>query len=437
MFNIDENKNIEIAEKYLDENIPRDLFRLYNNRPYPSQRNPDTKHFELHNTDNRRSILYDYGKAQYRVISAQEAIQMVKNNKQEIQNLRIIFDGYLVEYELRDNGSIYAIYRDPSSVTINGKYYKNIGYAPWQQVINFAEKIYWTDEYSRKLSAEEIAKRSEKNAERIMYKGLSPQDQRYDPHTPFYNLSRGETLRAKAIPDTGDHSGYISYTPEHIRQRYTKYDLARKALKKLEQEKELYDNKEEYEELKVKLEKDKKDALDRYNSALETKRIQDTMKVKEISIQTHQFNIKLAEYTRAIQKALSDSYELKKKLDNLLTTTTNTSNTSTASLNSLRKDLANVVTALNDDTQILADAQDRSQSEEKVKELLDKITEYKTEFVNDHLKDLAKIEHDIKDIEDQIDRYRPSTAAKKARIAAAQFKEMPADLLNVIDFVSF
>ena len=31
----------------------------------------------------------------------------LKNNKEEAQNLRIIFDNDLVEYELRDNGSIY------------------------------------------------------------------------------------------------------------------------------------------------------------------------------------------------------------------------------------------------------------------------------------------------------------------------------------------
>ena len=45
--------------------------------PYASQRNPSTQHGELR-LAGRRSKAYDYGKAEYRIISADDAIQRVK-----------------------------------------------------------------------------------------------------------------------------------------------------------------------------------------------------------------------------------------------------------------------------------------------------------------------------------------------------------------------
>jgi len=200
-----ENEYGKIDQESINENIPRDLRMLYNVQPYNSQRNPSTQHQELFYND-RRSKLYDYGKAIYRVISAAEAIQMVKNNKEDVQNLRIIFAGSLVEYEVRDNGTIYAIYRDSNAIDLNDKTYKNIGYAPWRQVIEAADKIYWTDEYSKKLSTAEIEKRNAKKATKVIYKGLTPTDIGYDEHKPYNNLMGGKVIRSAEIPDTGRHS---------------------------------------------------------------------------------------------------------------------------------------------------------------------------------------------------------------------------------------
>ena len=96
---------------------------------YESQRNPQTYHGELSNPT-RRAVRYDYGKANYDEISAEEAIRLVKQDKHNIQKLRIIYRlddaSSLVEYEVRDNGSVYAIYGSADPVTIDGKNYKNI-----------------------------------------------------------------------------------------------------------------------------------------------------------------------------------------------------------------------------------------------------------------------------------------------------------------------
>lgn len=424
----------DIDEDFLDENIPRDLLALYRrSTPYASQRNPSTQHDELR-LAHRRLKAYDYGKAEYRIISADDAIQRVKNNKEEAQNLRIIFDNDLVEYELRDNGSIYAIYRSGDRVVLNGKVYKNVGYAPWQQVIRGAEKIYWTDEYSRKLSPEELAQRAEKNSQRVMYKGLTPKDAGYDPHAPHRNLTAGTTIVRHAVPDTGEHKK----TDAQIKALYTEYDLARKALKKLEAEKDVYDE-EEYVELKAKFEEIKKGSLKDYNDALAKKRLADTKTIKEISFETHKFNQRLAEYTRAIETALTRSYELKKRLDTMLVTTANNTGEIKYNLSRLRRSLNLTISNLNDDNDELeqSEAGAENANAEEMRDLLNQINEYKTNYVNTHLTILGEIDKELKDIEETIATYRPNTTAKKARKLAAQTKEISDDVLNVIEFINF
>ena len=85
----------------------------------------------------------------------------------------------------------------------------------------------------------------------------------------------------------------------------------------------------------------------------------------------------------------------------------------------------------------IAAQNDEEAGEQRIKELLDEISKYKEDYVKSHLIDLAKIDRDMKNIEDEVAKYRPNTTAKKARAAASQSKEMSADLLKVIDFVNF
>lgn len=420
-------------EKILHENIPSDLFKLYNLTPYESQRNPSTQHYELHN-NRRRSKLYDYGNAIYKVISAEEAIQLVKQNREEIQNLRIIFDDNLVEYELRNNGSIYAIYRSLDHIFVGGKEYKNVGFAPWQAIVRAASKIYWTDEYARKIPPENIEKRNEKNIEKVLFKPLLPNDPGYDVHRPYDNLKKGETIKLKNIPDTGEHKNGLE-----LHKLYIEYDLARKALKKLEREKNTYDE-EEYEMLKVEYEAIKQEALKNYNLALNSRKIRDTHKVKNISTDAVKFNNKIMVYTQIIQDALTTGYELKKELDQLLTTTTNTSLHLQQDLSIMKKTLRETIENLKADNQQLNDSENESEendSEELIKQLLDDIEDFKVDYINRHLAQLADIEAAMKEVDDVLNTHRPNTAARKARNIAASSKELDSDLLDIIEFDDF
>lgn len=422
----------EIYEDFLDENIPRDLFNVYLTEPYESQRNPETKHQELH-SKSRRNRLYDYGKAQYKVITPEEAIQMVKNNKQEVQNLRIIFNSSLVEYEVRDNGNIYAIYRSSYPVTIGDKTFKNIGYAPWKAVLYAADKIYWTDEYERKLSPEEINKRAEKQTKRTIYKGIRPGDKGYNPHAPYDNLVQGDTITTAAVPDTGAHLGRDRY---HI-----EYTLARKALRNLEANKELYDD-DEYNKLKTNFENIKKDRLAAYNQFKEMELVDKTKNIKEIPLEVDIFQRKILEYTKAIQTALSRSYELKKAADKLLITTANTELDwrLTPHLNRIRPEIKALITQLTNDNETIQKAEaasNKEYAEREIKRLLDDIISFKSAAVNRHLNELEKIENEMRDIQEIFAKYRPGTTAKKARNLAANTKEISADVLNVIEFTNF
>ena len=154
---------VVITEKNLCENIPYDLAKAYrrakrNVTQSDSQRHPQTRHGELDNADSRRrSIVYDYGKADYEEITPEEAVDLVKRDKHNIESFRIIYKGDLVEYEVRDNGSIYCIYsnRDNSFTSQDGKYYKNIAFAPYKKVLEVADKIYKTNEYDLLISGED------------------------------------------------------------------------------------------------------------------------------------------------------------------------------------------------------------------------------------------------------------------------------------------
>lgn len=432
--------NLYIDEAFLDENIPRDLVNLYRTtNSYSSHKNPDTKHNEISPTY-RRFSTYDYGKAKYKVISPEEAIRMVKNNKEEIQNLRIIFEGNLVEYEVRNNGSIYAIYRSLAPITLRGTYYKNVGYAPWKQVIQAAEKIYWTDEYDKIISQEKRQDRANRNREIRFFEPLRPGDSGYNPHTPYDNFMYGKYHSVQEISDTGAHRWC-----DERKILYNAYDLARKAVRKLESEKDLYDE-EEYNLIRDRLENIKKQALKEYNDALEVHRIKNTRKIKEIPLSVYKFNQKIKDYTRKIQIALTHAYNLKKRLQELLTSVapeTDYGNTHSNLKYTLKKaidDLENDAKRVGDqfitDGEVKADS-NNDLSPNELQNLLSDLEDYRKKEIDKHLTAISNIEQEIKKAEETIAALRPRAATKKANIAAANKKEMDAELDDIIDFTSF
>lgn len=436
------HNNLYIDEAFLDENIPRDLVNLYGNtQPYSSHKNPDTDHNKVGSTY-RRFSTYDYGKAKYEVISPEEAIRMVKNNKEEIQNLRIIFEGDLVEYEVRNNGSIYAIYRSLRPITLRGIDYKNVGYAPWKQVIQAAEKIYWTDEYDKIISQEKGQDRANRNREIRLFEPLRPGDSGYDQHRPYDNFKYGKSHYVQEIPDTGKHQHQWR---DERKILYDAYDLARKAVRKLESEKDLYDE-EEYNLIRDRLENIKKQALKEYNDALEVHRIKNTRKIKEIPLSVYKFNQKIKDYARNIQIALTHAYNLKKRLEELLTSVApkndygNTHSNLKYKIKKAIDDLENDAKRVGDqfitDDEVKAD-NNNDLNPDELQNLLSDLEDYRKKEIDKHLTAISIIEQEIKKAEETIAALRPRTATKKADIAAANKKEMDAELDDIIDFTSF
>lgn len=435
------HNNLYIDEAFLDENIPRDLVNLYRNtQANSSHKNPNTEHNEIGSTYNRRFSKYDYGKAKYKVISPEEAIRMVKNNKEEIQNLRIILKGNLVEYEVRNNGSIYAIYRSLEPITLGGIDYKNVGYAPWIKVIQAAEKIYWTDEYDKIIPQEKWQDRFDRNNQIRFFEPLRPGDSGYDQHRPYDNFLYGKSHVVQEIPDTGAHQRY-----DERKKLYDAYDLARRAVKKLESEKDLYDE-EEYKLIRDRLENIKKQALKDYNDALEAHRIKNTRKIKEIPLSVYKFNQKIKDYASNIQTALAHAYNLKKRLQDLSTSVApeiDIGSTHYQLKYKLKKavdDLENDAKRIGDqfitDGEVKDDSNNDLNSNE-LQNLLADLEDYRKKEVDNHLAAVSNLEQEIKKTEELIASLRPRTAAKKANIAAANKKEMDAELSDIIDFTSF
>lgn len=423
----------KLYKDIIDENIPADLLKAYKQSSvYPSQKRPGDSHREI--TDNnyaRRTMKYDYGKANYDPISAEEAFRMVKADNNQVENLRVIFNGELVEYEVRNNGSIYPIYRSPDEVTIDGKVYKNVGYVNWKTILKHADKIYLTDEYSKKLSADAQEKRRQKDIPRYLYKGKVLHDSDYDPHRPHQNFISGERIIRKAIPDTGDHGRYGVK-----KEAYLEYDLARKALKKLEREKNTYTD-AEYDELRSQLEQNKQTALNKYENTVKTLRAIADRDIKEIPARVADFNNKIFDYTKAVEDALARSHSLKTTLDKLLTQTANTGDL--YGIQRLRKSLLNTIQAMLKDKYVLNNAADTIDDKTKTGILssLNDLIRYKEEYIQGHLSQIELIQNRLKEVESELARYRPNVAAKKARNLAANTKELDKELADIIDFTNF
>ena len=123
----------------------------------------------------------------------------------------------------------------------------------------------------------------------------------------------------------------------------------------------------------------------------------------------------------------------------MLVTTANNTGEIKNSLSRLRRSLNLTISNLNDDNDELeqSEAGAENANAEEMRDLLNQINEYKTNYVNTHLTILGDIDKQFKDIEETLATYRPNTTAKKARKLAAQTKELSDDVLNVIEFINF
>lgn len=172
MIQIQEDLN-DLNEDLITENIPPDLARAYRNSAKATRGilgNPESEHGELANSNAalRRRIKYDYANSNYREISKEEARNLIARDRNQLQNLRFIVDGKLIEYEVRSGNRLYQTYyinipeyKMQGQNPIMGKDGRPtfdsrfaIRYGDLQTIINISDKIYLTDEYEHLITDE-------------------------------------------------------------------------------------------------------------------------------------------------------------------------------------------------------------------------------------------------------------------------------------------
>lgn len=461
-----ENTELKLFEELIDENIPRDLAKAYkNSAAYDSQRNQESRHSEIKNSHTyRRFTYYDYGKSSYESITPEAAIQLVKDNKYNIQKLRIIYDGDLVEYEVRDNGSIYAIYGNSSDdVVIDGKTYKNIRYAPWRKVLQNADKIYITDEYDHPLYNDQATQdRRADNKKQIKLGSMVDRNSPdFDRHKPFNNFMHNAISVPKQF-DSGAHivkNRYKDFNQKGVRNliiaidgmqtAYTRYDLARRYLKKLVAEKSDYEE-AEYEELFSKAEEMVKTRLDAYNViAKNVANLKSTL-ITSIDSSTAAINMKIQDYLSKLQNALDKGYALKKEFDDLLVQNVNNDLEVDYKAKQLRKAIERNLKAITEAQKELEKMQDANTGEipsdtpaiielaAKVDADLNSLEDIKNEYVVAQLKKFNDIEAQLAQIDQELAILKPKAAARKAANAAkSRTPELDPALSDIVQFTDF
>ena len=121
---------------------------------------------------------------------------MIKRDRESVVNLRVLYHGTLIEFEVRRNNSIYAIYGpggkdNPLTITNpdgTSRQYPNLRYIPFGKMLDIADKIYVTDEYDHPISDEKAASREEKKKKVIVdYNPRGKGDKGYDEHDAIAN----------------------------------------------------------------------------------------------------------------------------------------------------------------------------------------------------------------------------------------------------------
>lgn len=351
-----------IQNQILDEGIPRELLNLYKNSevvsdvhsiPYFSSSSAfsgfNRPRRSLHD-DGSYSIsagglripYYDFGKATYRKITSDEAKALIKRDKNEAKNLRIDIDGSLVMFEVRNNGSLYPIVRNPyKEVTIDGVTKRNAGYFSINKLLSAADNIWWTDEFNFPLAGSE-KEANRKGNRKVSYYGHVPDNSADLPsYLPYDNFNKSVKF-SQEIPDTGDHSlsnrfdgmrkivystnpslsaKVDSYFDAYLRYKelqkasFATYNRYRKALQKLERDRDEY-SQADYESLKSAWEsqlKNAKSELDSYSKAAKNSYKNFISNADSI---TTKMNERISNYLEKVQDALESLNALKEKINN-------------------------------------------------------------------------------------------------------------------------
>lgn len=332
---IDEGKT---NKEYLIENIPPDLVKAYKaiDNKYKSVARSGMSHDEILKSKRKQSQI-DYGRATYRVVSADEACELLDEDNHNVDNLRVfVKDDYgrvnFVEWELRTGSNIYAPYRSGSNpITVGDKTYKHVGYIKsineLKLLLHQADKIYWTDEYSHLIADNEKVKtRRDTNASKfkVYYDRGSTIE-----HKPWATFTAGGLdSEYELVPDTGAHKDpdQGTYTERQLRdtikELFTDYTNLRKTLTRLEQNKENLDP-EFYEKRKSQLTAQLKDIKQQYDDKVREQKQKLDHKVKRVWAQVAASNKFLTDYLKDLEELTNASYHTKKDFETIANTKPN------------------------------------------------------------------------------------------------------------------
>lgn len=341
------------------ESIPRDLYNAYHSKElmrYESEEHPTSKHSAVSPAQRRGGVTYDYGKATYKVISVDDALALIRQDPHNVEKLRGIKDGELVEYEYRD-GKYYNLYANPNRAVSytkpNGEVVtkRNIRYITNPKIwLPLLDKIYVTNEYDYPISPEDLAAKQNKSKNLSFVSKFEPlQDNEYSQFDPFKHLANNAQIITRLDADTGRHqrsadsfqssgtvyipgydtSMYINLSPaaratldayseaERTKERtFNTYSNLRGALKKLHRDKDDYDD-EEFAELLQKWETREAEAKAAYEqAALTFSRARTNLRKYSESV-GNEFSLKFAATLAKISKALKQCVGLQKAIDTL------------------------------------------------------------------------------------------------------------------------
>lgn len=486
--------NKKLIKQKINENIPRDLLKAYHAaNAYDSEIHPDTDHITVNSSNRRGRVKYDYGKATYEVISVADALALIAQDPHNVEKIRGIRAGELVEYEYR-NGKFYALYANPDREVVITKpdgsetRKRNIRYITNPKIwLPLLDKIYVTNEYDYPISDEDRAKKVRKSDYVAVSKFEPTTDPNYSQFDPASHLQRNaQTIHPVEI-DTGSHSAenlWITPTAsvnipgvetlvrfdlsseardilrdyraakKSKNEAFSKYANARGALRKLNRDKDDYDD-DEFEELIDKFTAKERDAKAEYDeAALHYSRVYSKIK-KYLNSAGNEYSNKFASVIVRISTALRKCVGLKKAIDTLkakavdeldsndLRDVTNQINpnyrydnsdeyktvqTLMTTISSIKQEIDTLISELEqlrDSAETIdnnANTQRSADEEQKLQQIElrnAELTQIKKSLLNYYNEYYLKLAAKVDEIEEVLNRVKPGHAERKARAKAA------------------
>lgn len=433
---------------------------------------------------------------------------------QKISNLRFIIDNKVIEYEVRSGNTLYLAYwmDIPQSYftdypLFKGKYgetrdcrYGN-KYSDIYTIIQISDKIYKTDEYEHEITDETptgkkikvLRKDSNGNpvlddegnliydlvddtivAKRARNKSFSYLRTLKGKDEPEYAIHKpSQNLKTKIIPnelDTGAHdirriasgswelqnqlSDYINAVTDS-KKAFKEFDYIRRYVKKIESEREYFEDEAEYNELLQKLNA-RKDEL--YNVYLQCKKVEKSQKQKlilNISKISEEVNKNFVSNIEKLEKILTGVYNISQKQAELtLSIVTNDS----PEVNELQARIKKQEEAINAEKENIRQLEEKKndllrsldlikqkieegsmsieEASTKLNQIVSQMDQVSKEALENKFKRIDELKAEQESLQAELEELAPtSTAQRKSRAAKNKEKELDSDLSDIVVFV--